>query len=226
METIRKGSASTRVEEVYAQLRADVVEGRLQPGAKLMLTPLCQRFGVSLSVVREALTRLAEQKLARAMPQQGFMVTPLSRAHLLELTDARLEIERAVLRRALEHGDLAWEARVIAAHHLLANTPTGAPGTVSRAWMTAHRDFHAAVASGCPNSVLREIRQSLYDSAELYRYWSVHASLGTRDVASEHRCIADACLAHDVERAVRVMEDHMKKTSDVVLDGAANNGSA
>jgi len=90
METIRKGSASTRVEEVYAQLRADVVEGRLQPGAKLMLTPLCQRFSVSLSVVREALTRLAEQKLARAMPQQGFMVMPLSRTHLLELTDAHV----------------------------------------------------------------------------------------------------------------------------------------
>jgi DNA-binding GntR family transcriptional regulator len=219
----RKGSSGTLADEVYAQIKADVIEGRLRPGERLTLTPLCQRFGVSLSVVREALTRLAEQKLARATPQQGFMVTPLSSEHLRELTDARLEVEIIVLRRALAQGDLSWEARVVASHHLLANTPTGDPDPVSPAWTGAHRDFHAAVASGCANTLLLQIRQDLYDSAELYRTWSAHASLHSRDILTEHRRIAEAVVARDEEHAVRLMQDHLTRTARLVLNGTTQH---
>jgi DNA-binding GntR family transcriptional regulator len=217
----RKGSSSTLADEVYAQIKADVIEGRLRPGERLTLTPLCQRFGVSLSVVREALTRLAEQKLARATPQQGFMVTPLSAEHLRELTDARLEVEIIVLRRALAQGDLGWEARVVASHHLLTNTPTDDPEPVSPAWAGAHRDFHAAVASGCSNSLLLQIRQDLYDSAELYRYWSAHAGRRSRDIVTEHRLIAEAVVARNEELAVHLMQEHLRRTSTLVLEGSA-----
>lgn len=219
----RKGLSSTLADEVYAQIKSDVIEGRLRPGERLTLTPLCQRFGVSLSVVREALTRLAEQKLARATPQQGFMVTPLSAEHLTELTEARLEIEIIVLRRALAQGDLSWEARVIASHHLLAKTATGDPDPVSPAWAGAHSDFHAAVASGCGNSLLLQIRQDLYDSAELYRYWSAHASLRSRDILTEHRLIAEAVVARDEELAVHLMQEHLRRTATLVLEASAQD---
>jgi DNA-binding GntR family transcriptional regulator len=219
----RKGSSSTLADEVYAQIKADVIEGRLRPGERLTLTPLCQRFGVSLSVVREALTRLAEQKLARATPQQGFMVTPVSAQHLTELTEARLEIEIIVLRRALAQGDLNWEGRVLAGHHLLANTPTGDPDPISPAWTSAHRDFHAAVASGCANTLLLQIRQDLYDSAELYRTWSAHASLRSRDIVTEHRLIAEAVVARNHDLAVHLMREHLTTTTRLVLDRAAED---
>ncbi len=187
------------------------------------MTPLCQRFGVSLSVVREALTRLAEQKLARATPQQGFMVTPVSVEHLRELTQARLEVEIIVLRRALAQGDLSWEARVVASQYLLANTPTGDPDPVSAAWTGAHRDFHAAVASGCANSLLLQIRQDLYDSAELYRNWSAHAGLRSRDIRTEHRLIAEAVVARDEDLAVHLMQEHLTTTTRLVLERTADD---
>ena len=102
--------AEIRSSFVHAQLRKDVLQGALPPGSRLRVAQLAERFSVSRSVMREALTRLTEQGLAVATPQQGFRVHPLSVSDLRELTDARLEVEPLVLRRAIEHGDIGWES--------------------------------------------------------------------------------------------------------------------
>jgi DNA-binding GntR family transcriptional regulator len=52
---------TTLSEQVYVALRADLLRGLLQPGSKLKLSDFSARFSVSLSVVREAMARLAEQ---------------------------------------------------------------------------------------------------------------------------------------------------------------------
>jgi DNA-binding GntR family transcriptional regulator len=58
------------------------------------MVELAGRFGVSQSVVREALTRLGERGLVVASPQRGFRVRELSVADIAELTELRVEIER------------------------------------------------------------------------------------------------------------------------------------
>ncbi|HXA91175.1 MAG TPA: GntR family transcriptional regulator, partial [Mycobacterium sp.] len=68
----------TRGAEVFDVLRAELLSGVLKPGVKLLMVELASRFSVSQSVVREALTRLAEQGLVVATPQRGFRVRELS----------------------------------------------------------------------------------------------------------------------------------------------------
>ncbi|MDQ1491526.1 MAG: hypothetical protein QOJ23_4040, partial [Actinomycetota bacterium] len=71
---------TTRTEEVYDELRRELLDlnGGLEPGQRLKLVDLAQRFDASLSVIREALTRLAGQGLLVATPQRGFSVRELS----------------------------------------------------------------------------------------------------------------------------------------------------
>src|SRR5258707_9510031 len=52
---------ATRTEQVYEVLRSELLNGVLYPSQKLKMVELTERFGVSQSVVREALTRLTEQ---------------------------------------------------------------------------------------------------------------------------------------------------------------------
>jgi len=59
---------ATRTGEVYEALRADILNTQIEPGRRLKIADLSNRFGVSLSVVREALTRLGEQGLVVANP--------------------------------------------------------------------------------------------------------------------------------------------------------------
>lgn len=206
---------TTRAGAVYEQIRADILRGRLQPGQRLRFVELTERYSVSQSVVREALTRLAEQGLAVALPQQGFRVVTLSRSDLDELTEARKELECLVCRYAIERGDMHWESALVAAHHLLAATPAAtADGEANPEWDDAHERFHRALLDGCGNSRLLEVALSLRESAALYRHWSGH--LGNdrdRDMAAEHRGLLDAALARDAHLAVERLAAHIERTS-------------
>jgi DNA-binding GntR family transcriptional regulator len=93
---------ATRGEEVYDVLRSQLLNGVLRPGQKLRMVELAGRFGVSQSVVREALTRLGERGLVVASPQRGFRVRELSVADIAELTELRVEIETVALRLAID----------------------------------------------------------------------------------------------------------------------------
>lgn len=222
--TVNRNGAPTRAERVYAELRADILAGRQPPGARLPFAELTARYQASMGVVREALTRLAAEGLIESEPQYGHRVMPLSAADLNHLTDARRTIEPLVLDQAIEHGGVAWESEVLAAHHRLERTPqtaAGEPGRLSDDWTTAHADYHNTLLAGCPNPRLLAIARSLRDAAELYRQWSVALAHPDRDIAAEHRAILDAVLAHDAGKATAALTTHIQNTTDVLLDQAS-----
>jgi DNA-binding GntR family transcriptional regulator len=216
----------TRTEQVYEILRGELLNGGLRPGQKLKLVELTERFGVSQSVIREALTRLTEQDLLIATPQRGFRVRDLSVEDIAELTETRIQVESIALRLALERGDLQWETEVLAAHHRLERTPvTRDDGTVSEDWSTSHRDFHQALLNGCGNRRLESVANSLRDSAELYRRWYwVLTDDHQRDLAREHRQLKELALARDAGQAVQVLTGHIDRAPALLIAYAREHG--
>ena len=209
----RAPSPPTRNEEVSARLRADILTGRLLPGSRLRSAELVERYDCSTGVVREALTRLAEQGLVEAEPQHGFRVITLSVDDLHDLTVARCELEGLVLRMSIEHGDLAWESRVVAAHHALDRTPMehdDDPNLLRDEWTLANAHFHEVLLSACPNQRLFAMASSLRDAADLYRRWSLpSATYDHARVHHEHRALTDAAVHHDADTAVRILHEHI-----------------
>jgi DNA-binding GntR family transcriptional regulator len=213
---------------VYAEIRADILGGRYAPGAKLSPRAIATEYNVSLSVVREALTRLTEQDLVVAAPQLGFSVVGLDIEDVRDISQVRILIEGAGLRQAIEHADVEYEARVVASHHRLSRTDyvIGPPGeVVTDEWARAHADYHRALLSACPSPRLRDLAASLRDTAELYRRWSgsVDVSPEPRDVPAEHRGLMEATLDRDPDRAVTLLTDHINKTAsllEVYVQGA------
>ena len=205
-------------EDVYAAIRSDILHGRLAPDERLQLRPTAERLGVSLGVVREAATRLAGERLLTATPQTGFRVPALSIRQLEELTWVRCHVESLAIREAIAHGGPDWEASLVGALHRLTITPSSVDGGVSDVWMGIHRDFHAALAEGCPNRTLLAVRQQLFDEAELYRHWSARAAGPARDLHGEHRRLVDAALHRDADLAVRLVHDHLTHTADRIAN--------
>ena len=217
---------ATRTEQVYDVLRSDLLNGFLHPGQKLKMVELTERFGVSQSVIREALTRLTEQGLLIATPQRGFRVRDLSIQDIAELTETRLQVESLALRLAVDRGDLQWETGILAAHHRLDRTPvTRDDGTVSEDWSTSHRDFHQVLLNGCGNRRLESVASSLRDSAELYRRWYwVLTGDHQRDLAAEHRQLKDLALARDADRAIAVLTEHIDRAPSLLIAYAREHG--
>jgi DNA-binding GntR family transcriptional regulator len=216
----RRGPSRTLVEDVHGRVRGDIFAGRLRPGDPLRPSTMSLQFGVSVAVVREALTRLTEQRLVQTLPQQGFFVRTLTASELTDLNFVRSHMEEFALRLAVERGDLAWETELVAVRHRLSNTPRSDPEDPSRtseAWAELHAQFHATLIKGCEIEVLQQVCSTLYDATELYRRWSRPASDQPRDVDAEHDGIVEAVLARDAELAVQLLTAHTTRTAAILL---------
>lgn len=216
---------------VHARMRSEILAGKFAPGSRLSPRELATEFGVSLSVVREALSRLAEQGLVVATPQLGFSVVAVDADDLKDLTRVRVLIEGEALRDAVEHGDVEYETHVVAAHHRLTRTPLhadDAAGVITDEWSSAHAAFHDALISASSSTRLREMAANLRDRAELYRRWSGPLSEGDgrRDVAGEHRRLMEAVLDHDAARAVDLLAEHLNLTTSILISYAETTGVA
>lgn len=211
----------TLCDAVHDALRADILAGRRHPGQRLKFPELGTAYNASVSVIREALTRLAGEGLVTSEPHLGYAVTELSVDHLEQLTDARVELETLVLTRAIRDGDLAWESRLVAAHHTLERSPfltDDEPVRITDDWGQAHAAFHRALLDGCANRRLFQIAMGLRDEAELYRRWS--QPLGgqqDRNLAAEHRELLDTVLARDVPAATEALRSHITHTTRLLL---------
>ena len=212
---------------VFGAVRAEVLSGRLAPGERLSPRALATQHDVSLSVVREALTRLSEQGLVVAEPQLGFSVVELDLDDMRDLYRLRALIESTAFGDAIAHGDLEYETRVIASHHRLERTPAVNPDGsrgITDDWSAAHEQFHYELLSAATSPRLLELARRLRDTSELYRRWSgaFAGGLPPRDVAAEHRALMKAVLDRDVDRGVALITDHINLTATLLEAGAVD----
>ncbi|MEU6147488.1 GntR family transcriptional regulator [Streptomyces sp. NPDC047081] len=219
-ESAPNGSRTrSNADSVFDSLRADILGGIYEPGSRLKFASLSERYGASVSVLREALARLAEQRLVLSEPRVGFRVTDLSAPSLKDLTWTRIEIESLALRRAVATGDISWESTVLAAHHKLDRTPMfseDSPQRIRDEWELAHGEFHRALVAGCGSEWLISIAANLRDCAELYRRWS-GAREPKRDVAAEHRRLLNAVIDRDGDAAAEALTFHYESTARILL---------
>ncbi|MCX4903827.1 GntR family transcriptional regulator [Streptomyces sp. NBC_00878] len=217
---VKKSGGESLSIDVYARLRIDIFNRRFAPGERLKPSELGARFGVSISVIREALGLLAAQNLVRIERNRSFHVTTLSPEAMHELAVARKINEGAALRMSVERGDVNWESEVLAAHHRMASEPMYLPDdpTVrNNDWAAAHIAFHYKLIEACGNAVLLDICVRLTDAGELYRAWSSANGDPHRDVAAEHRALLEAALDHDADRAVQLFGAHVDRTAQILM---------
>jgi DNA-binding GntR family transcriptional regulator len=215
--------SGTLADRARDEIRAAVLTGTFPPGTWLRPGVLAEQLGVSPTVVRESLVRLAGDHIVQSDPHRGFRVRVLSIDDLHDLTKVRVEVECLALRWSIELGDLVWESQLISAHHVYAATVTAAGGDVSRAdeLGAVHGRLHEAMVAACASPHLLEIRASLFGAAELYRRWTRYRRGVQRDVLAEHRVMVDACLARDVVEATSLMAAHIQRTADLVVESLA-----
>jgi DNA-binding GntR family transcriptional regulator len=212
-------TAKTQSDAAYAALREAIISCRLEPGAKIKINDAAAEYDFSPGAVREALSRLAAERMAVATAQKGFSVAAISAAELIDLTRTRIAIEQICLRSAIANGDVEWEASVVAAFHRLHRLPLSVSrkdARLSPAWVAAHNAFHAALTSACDSRWTLTIREMLYAQSERYRSLSKIAD-SKRDVDGEHKGLIEACLARDADLACKRIEAHLRRTMEILL---------
>ena len=163
---------------------------------------------------------------ATEVRKHGFRVRELSVKDIAGLTEARVEIESVALRLAIERGDVRWETKIVAAHHLVERTPrVDDNGKYREEWGVRHRDFHQALTAGCNNARLQEVVLRLRARDELYRrWWWALATDRHRDLAAEHRQLMELTLARNADAAIEALAYHIKRAPDQLIAYAHEHG--
>lgn len=212
----------TIAESAVASLRADILNGVLPPGEPLRFAALRDRYGLSMGTLREALMRLAGERLVVAEGQRGFRTAPLSSAELRDLMRLRAELDSLALREAMAKGDDEWEAGIVAAFHRLSKAPIPVPAEAQadfEQWDRLHAAFHLALIAACQSPWLLHMRQLLEDQSTRYRRLRHRADTPMaikRDVPGEHKDIMEAVLARDAEKAEALLRLHFGRTESLV----------
>jgi DNA-binding GntR family transcriptional regulator len=200
-------------QDIYGQIREDLIACKLRPGQKLKTKALCRAHNVSLGVVREALSRLTAEGFVLSEPQRGFRAPPLSTDEVMQLTEATINVETFCLRRAIEKGDLEWRTRVTAAYYRFSNAPfqnEKDPSRISKVFTEAYSEFRRALLSACDNQCMLKVWESLHAQTERYR--QVCMTLATKhiDLREGYAALVDAALSRDADGAVLLLEQRLK----------------
>ncbi len=117
----------------YRWLKNDIIRGVYQPDEKLRMSLLTTRYGLGVGPLREALSQLVAERLVTVVNQKGYNVASMSEKELLDIFDARANMEAMLVRLAIERGDDAWEAEILPARICSANWKPTTP--VKICWM-------------------------------------------------------------------------------------------
>lgn len=220
MQTITS-SELTLSEKTFREIRNAIIRCEIAPGERLRVEELSERYQVSSSPVREALTRLSETSFVQAIDNKGFRSSELSITGIKDLTKVRLLIETEALKEAIQHGDDIWESKIVANAHALSIVEKrleDSPLALSNEWSEKHKDFHISIYLGNPSKLLNSMVIDLFDSAERYRRFSAIHRLVKRKKDNEHQQFMKAVLNRDTDLAIRLLRTHISNTQSSVID--------
>ena len=212
---------ATRATSLYDQLREDLLGAEMEPGSKLAIEALAERYETSATPLREALNRLVSDGLVERREQRGFVVSAISEQDLAEITKTRCWLEEIALRESILAHHTEWEEQLVLAHHRLARTPRSLSDKRfedNPEWEPLHRAFHRALISGCGSRWLLSFCEQLADQHHRYRRLSAPRAFAKRGVKGEHQQLLDAALSGAADEAVALLHAHFERTAKIIRD--------
>ena len=204
---------SSPTSQIVQALTKAIVEHRLQPGAKLAEQKLADHFGVSRTLVRQALLQLSQHQLIRLEPARGAFVaapsvaearqvfavrrmieTGMTQVFVAQVTPARIKVLRdhvAQEKLAVERGDASGRTELLG-------------------------DFHVRMAELMGNAVLAQVLGQLISRCALITLMYQSANAAEHSNA-EHAQIVKALAAKDETRAVRLMQLHLQHVEENLM---------
>jgi DNA-binding GntR family transcriptional regulator len=206
---------STIVELLASSLRRDIAFGTLLPDQKLKLNELRTRYGGSNHSMRETLRILSTEGLVEATAQRGFRVTSATESDIRDIVMVRCEVEKLALSRAIELGNIAWEGRVMAAHHTLQKTEavaaTNPDDLVALEWDEACRGFSYTLIDACDSPRLIDLQRKFFDQSRRFRLAQMReGSLDWAARRTRQDGLLEAVLARQAEDALTLLQEDVE----------------
>lgn len=201
------GAALSLSDRAANRIRELIVTLELPPGAPISERELMERLGLGRTPVREALRKLAQEKLVEVYPRRGIVVAPVDVGDLGSLSEARITLESFAARLAAERAN-ADDREVAVA--LLAELPGAEDEHDERALIELDQRIHWHVYRCAHNPFIESTLEEYY--VLTLRIWFLALDRVARldDAVTEHRELLEAIIAGNAPRAEDVMRRHIE----------------
>lgn len=213
-------TSPSRSELVYRRLRTLLMDGAVSPMERLLEEALAERFGVSRTPVREALTRLQADGLVERRDGGLYLHIPRFDA-IADLYELRLTLELHGIERAMEDRTIVHDASVLEPELLRWKALLLAPPAPDAGFVAMDEGFHATLLRASGNAALVEALEQVnrrIRPIRMYDYLTVDRLEAT---VSEHIAIAELVLDGDLSQALKSLRDHVQESRTVVMERAA-----
>ena len=197
-------SSSTR--QIVDSLTRAIVEHRLHPGTKLAEQKLADHFGVSRTLVRQALFQMSQNRLIRLEPARGAFVATPSADEARQVFEVRRMLELEMTRQFVRQVKPA-QIKALNAHVVEERRAVASQDVAGRTELLG--DFHVRMAQLMGNEVLADMLDELISRCALITlmYQTSHAAEHSNE---EHVAIVKAVAARDEALAVQLMDEHLR----------------
>ena len=193
-------------QQAYECIKQKIVSLDLAPGTVIDETRLRQELNLGRTPIREALQRLALEKLVVIVPRRGMFVTEIGIKDLQQIFEVRLVLECVAARYAAQRGTAHHWQQMAA---VLANLPPEGEPADNQMLIAIDGACHAIIYEAAGNGILADTLNTLYSlSLRLWHY--MLAQIGDmRHAILDHQNILTALQNEDADEAARLMEKHI-----------------
>lgn len=203
-------SASTLSAEVYDTLLSALMEGRIQPGDRLVMDRIAEDLDVSRTPVRDALLRLHRDGVIEPAGRKGYLVREPSARDTQDFYEARMAVEGFAAWQLVQHEPPPLDT-------LRALLTQLAERQQNSTWESfdANRLFHRGVVAATNNSFLVDMYDTIWNRSQTaLTYSQFSAASSYQDFVHDHEKLIQAMDGADPDSARLAMVEHIQSGLD------------
>lgn len=193
-------------QQVTTLLKRDILDGFFMPGDRLVESTLCERYGVSRTVIREVLRLLESEHLISAESTQGPIVTKLSEDDIINLYLVRAKVESLMIELFIKNANAADKKELKELYNALDKNFLN--GSVDQRWEYKDK-FYNILLKGAKNNVLEEMILKIQARVGLFKHFAFVYEDRVKRGYADLKLIFDATLAEDIEQACAHNDEHL-----------------
>jgi DNA-binding GntR family transcriptional regulator len=202
-----RDSEQSLTDKAYTILEEMIVTLRLRPGAAVSEAKLSQALGIGRTPIREALQRLARERLVTILPRRGIIVSEISVKGQLRLLEVRREVERLIVRSAARRATADERGRFAEIAKIFERSGKGNDET---AFIRVDREFNELCSAAARNEFAAGAMGLMHSLSR--RFWFIHYKQAADMPAT-------AKLHADIARAIaKANEPAAAKALDRLID--------
>ncbi len=201
----------------YDKIIKKIIYFEYEPGTLLNEKTVANELKMSITPVRGAFHRLAEEKLVTIYPRRGIIVAPIEFNKIIEMFEIRLALEsftgQVVTQRIVENQIKEMEETLEKMLQISLNTPSSEDYAN---FLELEKRLHFIIYEATNNKELAEIQKKYFNFAYRLLWLYREESILMGSICNEFKAIIEALRRKDANKTKEMLESHVRNAFEFI----------